>query len=78
MLCCVTGRVSIGDNSILGDPRWGGLFGIEAQFIAVDDVKVGLGKYHCLYGPLAVKIAVRQPSHRGTVYHVVQFPSVDG
>jgi hypothetical protein len=39
------GRVSIGDNSILGDHRWGGLFGIEAQFIAVDDVKVGLGDF---------------------------------
>jgi hypothetical protein len=48
------GRVSIGDNSILGDHRWGGLFGIEAQFIAIDDVKVGLGKYHGLYGPLAM------------------------
>ena len=31
--------VSIGDNSILGDTRWGGLFGIEADFIALDDVK---------------------------------------
>jgi hypothetical protein len=33
-------RVSIGDNSLLGDPRWGGLFGIEARFIAAEDVKV--------------------------------------
>ncbi len=32
--------MSIGDNSILGDDRWGGLFGIRADFIAIDDVKV--------------------------------------
>ncbi len=32
--------MSIGDNSILGDDRWGGLFGIRAEFIAIDDVKV--------------------------------------
>ena len=33
--------MSIGDNALLGDPRWAGLFGIEAEFIAIDDVKVG-------------------------------------
>ncbi len=38
-------RVSIGDNSLLGDVRWGGLFGIDAEFIAAEDVKVG--KYLC-------------------------------
>jgi hypothetical protein len=32
--------MSIGDNSLLGDVRWGGMFGVEAQFVAVDDVKV--------------------------------------
>ena len=32
--------MSIGDNALLGDERWGGLFGIEADFVAVDDVKV--------------------------------------
>ena len=38
-LCCCS--MSIGDNALLGDPRWAGLFGIEAEFIAIDDVKVG-------------------------------------
>jgi hypothetical protein len=33
-------RVSIGDNSLLGDLRWGRLFGIDAEFIAAEDVKV--------------------------------------
>ena len=28
------GRSSIGDNSVLGDPRWGGLYGIESDFVA--------------------------------------------
>ncbi len=32
--------MSIGDNSLLGDMRWGGLFGIDAEFIAAEDVKV--------------------------------------
>jgi hypothetical protein len=32
--------MSIGDNSLLGDVRWGGLFGIDAEFIAAEDVKV--------------------------------------
>ena len=35
-----SGSMSIGDNALLGDERWGGLFGIEADFVAVDDVKV--------------------------------------
>ena len=32
--------MSIGDNSLLGDDRWAGLFGIDAEFVAIDDVKV--------------------------------------
>ena len=63
MNCCprIALRVSIGDNSILGDQRWGGLFGIEAEFIALDDVKVTLSidckwqyKYSILYRLLKV------------------------
>lgn len=33
-------RMAIGENSLLGDARWGGLFGIDADFIAIEDVKV--------------------------------------
>ncbi len=40
LLACLACRVSIGDNSLLGDQRWGGLFGIDARFIAAEDVKV--------------------------------------
>jgi len=42
MSTCIPYRVSIGDNSLLGDLRWGGLFGVDAQFIATEDVKVGV------------------------------------
>ncbi len=34
------GSMSIGDHSLLGDPRWAGMFGVEADFVAIDDVKV--------------------------------------
>ena len=34
------GRSSIGDNSILGDGRWGGLYGIEADFVAHENCKI--------------------------------------
>ena len=31
---------SIGDNSLLGDVRWGGLWGIDADFVADEHCKV--------------------------------------
>ena len=37
--------MSIGDNSILGDTRWGGIFGIDAYFVAIEDVKVQYIKF---------------------------------
>jgi hypothetical protein len=40
-------RVSIGDNSLLGDLRWGGLFGVEAEFFALEDVKVENDNFYC-------------------------------
>lgn len=33
-------RGSIGDNSILGDTRWGGLYGVDADFVAAENCKV--------------------------------------
>ncbi len=33
-------RGSIGDNSILGDHRWGGLFGVDADFVANENCKI--------------------------------------
>ena len=31
---------SIGDNSILGDTRWSGLYGIDADFVANENCKI--------------------------------------
>jgi hypothetical protein len=31
---------SIGDNSILGDTRWGGLYGVDADFVAAENCKI--------------------------------------
>ena len=31
---------SFGNNSFLGDERWGGFYGIEAEFVAVDNCKI--------------------------------------
>jgi hypothetical protein len=33
-------RGSIGDNSILGDARWGGMYGIDADFVANENCKI--------------------------------------
>jgi hypothetical protein len=33
------GRASIGDNSILGDPRWAGKYGVEAEFVVEENCK---------------------------------------
>ena len=44
-LDCKPCRMSIGDNSILGDTRWGGIFGIDAYFVAIEDVKVQYIKF---------------------------------
>ncbi len=33
-------RDGFGDTSVLGDTRWGGAFGVEATFIAMDTVTV--------------------------------------
>lgn len=33
-------RGSIGDNSILGDARWGGMYGIDADFVADENCKI--------------------------------------
>lgn len=33
-------RSSIGNNCIFGDARWGGYYGIEAEFIAADNCKI--------------------------------------
>ena len=32
-------RCSIGDNSLLGDGRWAGLYGIDADFVAEENSK---------------------------------------
>jgi hypothetical protein len=34
------GRGSFGDNSILGDTRWGGLFGVDTDFVANENCKI--------------------------------------
>ena len=33
-------RDGFGDSSVLGDTRWGGAYGVEATFIAMDTVTV--------------------------------------
>ncbi len=33
-------REGFGDSSVLGDTRWGGAYGVEATFIAMDTVTV--------------------------------------
>ena len=33
-------RDSFGDHALLGDPRWGGVFGVDTDFVAVEDVRV--------------------------------------
>ncbi len=33
-------RCSIGDNSVLGDTRWAGVYGVDAEFVADEDCKV--------------------------------------
>jgi hypothetical protein len=33
-------RDGFGDTSVLGDTRWGGAYGVEATFIAIDTVTV--------------------------------------
>jgi hypothetical protein len=33
-------RSSIGSNCIFGDTRWGGYYGIEAEFVAADNCKI--------------------------------------
>ena len=35
-------RCSIGDNALLGDKRWGGLYGIDADFVAEENSKAVL------------------------------------
>ena len=32
--------MSIGDKSILGDRRWAGLYGVDADFVALDNCKI--------------------------------------
>ena len=34
------GRASIGNNSILGDIRWAGYYGVDADYIASDNCKI--------------------------------------
>lgn len=38
--CFDVDRDGFGDSSVLGDIRWGGAFGVEATFIAMDTVTV--------------------------------------
>ena len=33
-------RGSIGDHAILGDPRWAGIFGVEADYVADENCKI--------------------------------------
>ena len=33
-------RMSIGDNSILGDRRWAGMYGVHADFVARENCKI--------------------------------------
>ncbi len=35
-----TGRGSIGDNSVLGDPRWAGMYGVDADFVAEENCRI--------------------------------------
>ena len=35
-----TRRCSMGDNVVLGDTRWAGLYGIEADFVADENCKI--------------------------------------
>ncbi len=49
---CLCGRDSIGSSSIIGDKRWAGCFGVDADFVArghcsvefikIEDIKVPL------------------------------------
>ena len=47
----------MGDNVVLGDTRWAGLYGIEADFVADENCKiklhggrpVGILHYYCIY-----------------------------
>lgn len=40
MLLYQCGRGSIGDNAILGDVRWAGMYGAEADFVANENCKI--------------------------------------
>ena len=33
-------RASLGDNSILGDHRWGGVYGTEVELVAEENCKM--------------------------------------
>jgi hypothetical protein len=52
----------MGDNAVLGDPRWAGLYGVDADFVADDNCKIcsissdfilvgGTGRPHCTARP---------------------------
>ena len=33
-------RGSIGDNAVLGDPRWAGAYGVDADYVADQNCKI--------------------------------------
>jgi hypothetical protein len=33
-------RASMGDNSVLGDERWGGVYGIDIELVAEENCKI--------------------------------------
>ena len=35
-----SGSGSIGDNAILGDPRWAGAYGVDADYVADENSKI--------------------------------------
>lgn len=49
MICFVCSS-SIGANSLLGDPRWAGLYGVEADFVAQEHCKI------CCIGAESVQV----------------------
>ncbi len=37
---CSADRGSLGDHSIMGDRRWAGAYGVDLDYVAVDNCKV--------------------------------------
>lgn len=52
---------SIGDNSLLGDPRWAGLYGVEADFVAEEHCKI------CCISAEGVEVRCRLSEGAGSI-----------